>query len=229
MVISKCFNCRRERECDAIPVLLSSTLLFCKHCQSERDNLVDELTTSKENGSQAELFLSKAASLDARIKINSDIFNAETIAIADIKKVIDEDETITNKHFRLAQAIEIRYKAFAKVVHDKTEEIIELETKQRALQTYFNSLGTQLRESERAALRLKDLQYKPKEPVKVLKPKKEKLAVKTYDIAEIRAAAEKYGVMANMVQIFCIQRKVNPEEAAALVKQVMDSVPKKES
>ena len=190
---------------------------------------MDELTTSKENGSQAELFLSKAASLDARIKINSDIFNAETIAIAEIKKVIDEDETITNKHFRLAQAIEIRYKAFAKVVHDKTEEIIELETKQRALQTYFNSLGTQLRESERAALRLKDLQYKPKEPAKILKPKKEKLTVKTYDIAEIRAAAEKYGVMANMVQIFCIQRKVNPEEAAILVKQVMDSIPKKES
>lgn len=189
---------------------------------------MSELIEAKENNSQAELFISKSAALDARIKINTDIFNAETVAIADIKKVIDEDDTITNKHFRLAQAIETRYKAFAKVVHDRTEEILELETKQRALQTYFNTLGKELREHERAQLRLKDLQYKPKEPTKILKPKKEKLAVKTYDIAEIRAAAEKYGVMANMVQIFCIQRKVTPEEAAVLVKQVMDSIPKKE-
>lgn len=190
---------------------------------------MEELTSSKESGNQAELVLSKAATLDARIKISSDIFNAETVSIATLKEAIDNDPTITNKHFRLAQAIEVRYKALAKVVHDKTEEIIELETKQRALQTYFNTLGKELRESERAALRLKDLQYKPQAPTKVVKPKKEKLAVKTYDIAEIRAAATKYGVMANMVQIFCIQRKIEPEEAAILVKQVMDSVPKKES
>lgn len=188
---------------------------------------MSELQEAKENESQAELFISKSASLDARIKISTDIFNAETISIAEIKKVIDEDETITNKHFRLAQAIETRYRAFAKVVHDKTEEIIELETKQRALQTYFNTLGKELREHERQQLRLKDLQYKPKEPVKIVKPKKEKLTVKTYDMGEIRAAAEKHGVMPNMVQIFCIQRKVNPEEAAILVKQVMDSIPKK--
>lgn len=187
---------------------------------------MSELVNSKESGNQAELFLSKAAQLDARIKISTDIFNAETVSIAEIKKVIDEDESITNKHFRLAQAIETRYKAFSKVVHDKTEEIIELETKQRALQTYFNTLGKELREHEREQLRLKDLQYKPKEPVKVLKPKKEKLAVKTYDIAEIRAAAEKYGVMANIVQIFCIQRRITPDEAAQLVKTTMDNVKK---
>jgi len=226
--LTKCFKCGRERECDKIPVLLHSFLPFCKHCQSERDNHLSELVEAKENGSQAELFLSKSAALDARIKIAADIFNAETVSIAEIKKVIDEDETIANKHFRLAQAIETRYRALAKVVHDKTEEIIELETKQRALQIYFNTLGAELREHERAQLRLKDLQYKPKEPVKVLKPKKEKLTVKTYDIAEIRAAAEKYGVMANIVQIFCIQKKITPDEAAQLVAETMKNIPKKE-
>lgn len=187
---------------------------------------MEELTEAKESGTQAELFIAKATSLDARIKIAADIFNAETVAIAEIKKVIDEDESITNKHFRLAQAIETRYRAFAKVVHDKTEEIIELETKQRALQTYFNNLGKELREHERAQLRLKDLHYKPKEPVKILKPKKEKLEVKKYDLAEIRAAAEKYGVMANIVQIFCIQKKVTPDEAAALVAETMKNIKK---
>lgn len=221
MEITKCFKCGRERECDKIPVLLHSFLPFCKHCQSERDNHLEELTEAKESGSQAELFIAKATSLDARIKISSDIFNAETIAIAEIKRVIDADDSITNKHFRLAQAIETRYRAFAKVVHDKTEEIIELETKQRALQTYFNTLGKELREHERAQLRLKDLQYKPKEPVKVVKTKKEKLEVKKYDIAEIRAAADKHGVPANIVQIFCIQRKITPDEAAELVAQTM--------
>ena len=181
---------------------------------------MEELTEAK--GSQAELFISKATALDARIKISTDIFNAETVAIAEIKKVIDEDSSIVDKHFRLAQAIEVRYKAFAKVVHERTEEIIELETKQRALQTYFNTLGKELREHERAQLRLKDLQYKPKEPVKVLKTKKEKLAVKTYDKAEIQAAAEKHGVLPNMIQIFCIQRKINPDEAAILIKEIMN-------
>lgn len=222
-VLSKCFQCGRLRECDEVSVLLTSKLLFCKHCQTERDNYLGELTTST---NQAELFISKSAALDARIRISTDIFNAETVAIADIKKVIDEDESITNKHFRLAQAIEVRYKHFAKIVHDKTEEIIELETKQRALQTYFNTLGKELREAERAQLRLKDLQYKPQEPTKVLKPKKEKLAIKTYDIAEIRAAAEKYGVMPNIVQIFCIQRKITPEEAAILVAETMKAAKK---
>lgn len=190
---------------------------------------MSELNESKENGSQAELFLSKAAAIDARIKINTDIFNAETVAIAEIKKVIDADETITNKHFTLAQAIEKRYKHFAAVVHDKTEEILELETKQRALQTYFNNLGKELRESERAQLRLKDLQYKPKEVVKVTKPKKEKLAVKTVDMNEVRKWAEHYKVMPNIVQIFCIQRRIEPEEAAKLVFETMNATKPKES
>ena len=106
MVISKCWKCQREREVDRIPVLLNSYLYFCLKCQIERDNLVEELNENK--GSQAELFLSKAASLDARIKISTDIFNAETISIAEIKKVIDEDDSIPagQKHFKLAQAIE---------------------------------------------------------------------------------------------------------------------------
>lgn len=184
---------------------------------------MEELNENK--GSQAELFLSKAASLDARIKISTDIFNAETISIAEIKKVIDEDDSIPagQKHFKLAQAIETRYRVLSKAVNEKTDEIIELETKMRSLQLYFNTLGKDLREHERAQLRLKDLQYKPKEPVKVLKPKKEKLAVKTVDINEVRKWAEHYKVMPNIVQIFCIQRRIEPEEAAKLVAETMNA------
>ena len=187
---------------------------------------MEELNESKESGSQAELFISKAAALDARIQISTDIFNAETVFIANIKREIDADDTIQNKHFRLAQAIEVRYKHFAKIVHDKTEEIIELETKQRALQTYFNTLGKDLREHERAQLRLKDLQYKPQAPTKVVKPKKEKLEVKKVDLAEVRRVAELYKVPANIVQIFCIQRNIEPEDAAKLVEQTLKAAKK---
>lgn len=224
MVISKCWKCRREREVDNVPVLLHSFVQLCLRCQIERNNLVDELNDNK--GNQAELFISKAASLDARIKISTDIFNAETVAIAEIKKVIDADESIPvgQKHFRLAQAIETRYRNLNKVVNEKTDEIIELETKMRSLQLYFNTLGKDLREHERAQLRLKDLQYKPQAPTKVVKPKKEKLEVKKVDLAEVRKYAEQYGVMANIVQIFCIQRNIEPEAAAKLVAETMNAV-----
>lgn len=201
------------------------TMIMCPSCHAK------ELGLQKESAATAEIrvqevkdvinpSLIKIQQIDQSIQIKSDIFNAETVAIVDIKKVIDEDTTIDNKNFTLAKIVNDRINLFKKAIFEKNEEIIELNNKQRANQIYLNNLANSLRMEEREAIKLADINYKPNQ-VKPVKSKPINLAKQKYDKTELNKYAQLIGVPASVIQMVCVAKNMTPEQAANSLKENM--------
>ena len=157
--------------------------------------------------------------IDATIKISTDIFNAKTIAIHEIKKAIDEDPAIPadQKHFTLAKLLEARYDKLVDIIFSANATKTEAENEQRAIQTHYNDLGKRLKDEERAKIRLKDATYKPIEKVVVDKtPKAPKL--KKVELNDVRAACLKHGIPEAMpvIMMLCVAKKTTDIEEIIL-------------
>jgi hypothetical protein len=102
--------------------------------------------------------------IDSSITVRTDLFNAATVAIMDIKKAIDSDESITNKPAKLAETLLERFNHYKQVVFELNEKIVEAGTEQKAIQVYLNQLANSLRAEEREKYKISDINYKPNAP-----------------------------------------------------------------
>jgi hypothetical protein len=184
--------------------------LDCKILQTPSEDI--EVLTQK-----AEIVKGRFEAIDANIKIQTDIFNAKTIAIHALKVAIDNDPSVDNKQFALAQVIEKRYNNLKDIIFSKRAEIVEAENEQKAIQVYFNELAKTLRQHEREAIRLKDTQYKPLEPAVVKKPRA--ITVKKYDKDAIRQVAKDTGINEAILQMICVAQNLTPVDAARQYKE----------
>jgi hypothetical protein len=163
----------------------------------------------------------KFKEIDNSIKIQTDIFNAKTIAIHELKVAIDNDPAIENKNFALAQSVEARFNHLRDVIFSKRQEITEAENEQKAIQVYYNELAKKLRTEEREKIRLKDAQYKPAEVI-VKKPRA--VTVKKFDKVAIRDAARESGIPEAVLQMLCIAKGFTPLEAVRHFKESASTV-----
>lgn len=216
--IAECGVCHKEKECTPF----TSNMMMCAECRQRQKDFEEEIIATQQDRLDAQEVIYAARKIDASIKIQSDIFNAKTVAIHKLKEAIDADESIQDKHFTLARALDERYKHLVDILFSKRAEITEGENEQRAIQTYYNELAKRLRNEQREEIRLKDAQYKPIEPVKILKPKA--ITVKKYDRAAINAAAIASGLPSQLIQMTCVQRNVTPVEAVKILQEAMNSV-----
>src|ERR1043165_4495088 len=74
---------------------------MCPSCKNKEAQLQKESHANADNrvaesNSQAKNAIEQAKALDSAIQLSTDIFNAKTVAIIDIKNAIDTDESITN-------------------------------------------------------------------------------------------------------------------------------------
>ncbi len=202
-----CDNCGCSGEMN----LTSNDDLLCPEC----DYKDLKPRTTEELSSRATEVRRRFTEIDAQVKISTDIFNAKTIAIHEIKKAIDADVTVPadQKYFTLAKHIETRFNNLTDVIFGHRKEILEAENEQRAIQTYYNELGKKLRQEEREQIRLKDVTYKPLE----VKPTKTPKAptTKKIDVNAIREACTKAGIpqAVIMVNTLMVAKKVSVEEA----------------
>lgn len=159
--------------------------------------------------------LNASRKLDASVEVRSDLFNAATVAIVDLKKLIDENTEITNKPYALAEALTARFLHFKQVVFDANQAIIDATNNQKAIQVYLNNLANSLRAEEREKLKLSDINYKPG----AVKPVKTVTTVKTrksnkLDKKELDKYAKELGVSAFTLQMLCVSQGITPEQAA---------------
>lgn len=153
---------------------------------------------------------------NAALKISSDIFNAKIKSIQELKEAIDNDASIENKNWTLASVLNERFQHLNNLLHVKRQEIVEAETEQRAIQTYYNDLSKKLRIEEREKLRLSDVTYKPLPvPVKV----KKEAPKKKYDKTGIAAQSLLTGIPEQVIQMVCIARDITPEAAVMILKE----------
>lgn len=149
--------------------------------------------------------------IDERIKIQTDIFNAETISINQVKQEIDANPEIpqSEKYSRLAAIVDDRFQKLTDVLFGLRKETTEAESKQRALQIFFNEFAKNLRKEEREKLRIQDQTYVVKEPPKTVKAP----TVKKYDKDEIKRTSSAHGIPEAVLQMLCVQFNCTPLEA----------------
>jgi hypothetical protein len=191
-------------------------MLLCAPCIEKEESVRNSPAKQQERINNLKLEESRA--LDYSIQIKEDIFNAQTVSINELKSIIDLDPAITNKHFHLANELTIRYKHFSKIIFDKQAEIIDESNKQRAVQSYLNTLSNKLRLEEREKLKLHDMTYTPHEKP-ITKPKSITTA-KRFDKNELVHWANTSGFPMAVIQMICVKKNMTPSEAVIHLKGI---------
>lgn len=172
-------------------------MILCAICRMKdltaRQNIADTANARiKEHNSNVienqvthfgNITLEMSKQLDQTIQVKTDIFNANIISIAQLKDAIWADDSITNKHFKLAEILTARFNHLQDVIFKARETQIAAGNEQKSIHQYLNDLSNKLRKEEREKLQLKDINYKPESPkLDKIKPP----SVKKTDKEEIR-------------------------------------------
>lgn len=214
--------------CDCCPnvgtvELRYGTMLMCPDCWTKEQaaqlaNTTPEAQQGRVDSLNAAIEASRAQ--DNTVEVRTDIFNAATVAIAELKLAIDADPAITNKPFTLAQELSTRFEHFKAVIFAKNQEIIEAANQQKAIQVYLNNMANTLRQEEREKLKLADINYKPSAPKIARTPKPVKVnTAKKLDKGEVRKYAAELGIPEYTIQMLCVSKNMTPEQAAGLLRR----------
>lgn len=205
----------------------------CDSCfELEQKLQADNMTPEKQQERIDEvnsfnLALQKAREIDNGIQVRSDLFNAATVAIIDLKKSIDSDESIENKPYALAEELKRRFEHYKDVVFELNAKIMEAGNQQKAIQVYLNNLANQLRTEEREKLKLADMNYKPTPPKQVKTREISTTGTRAkrvkFDKVELRKYASELGVSEFTLQMVVTQKGCTVHEAAVQLKRTIDA------
>lgn len=192
--------------CDNIGVLsICNKMALCRECVAKEiaSSLpsipVADLTPSQVLNNTV---LQMSKDIDSSIRVSSDLFNAGTVPIIELKNAIDKDDSIPadKKTYRLAEVLLERFNQHKKAIFDYQEKIVAEHTDQKAIQKYLNNMASQLQTEEREKLKIADINYKP-EVIKEIKPKVVKPKAEKFTNAEVKAACKQFGVDEFMVRM----------------------------
>lgn len=198
-------------------------MLMCPACLKKEEELEKQTEeTAQDRVDAMNDVLKRQREIDTSINISTDLFNARTVAIVEMKAAIDQDNTIENKEFELASRLKERFTHLKQVVFDIDKQRLEATTEQRSIQQYLNELANRLRTEEREQLRLSDISYQPKPPKVVSdKPRKKRGPKKpTFDKAELKRVAGEMGIPEFTLQMTCVSKNCTPTEAADFIKEL---------
>jgi hypothetical protein len=222
IVKSKIGECE---SCPAVGVEVKAwfgNMFQCNECH-EKDMAHNSPEAQEARGvayKQEQSVLAEAKAIDDSIQVRSDLFNAATVAILDIKKTIDEDANITNKPYILAETLKSRFEHFKNIVFDLNQQLVEAGNQQKAIQVYLNNLANSLRAEEREKLKIADINYKPnqvKTPT-VRTIKTTGTSVKKATKADIKKAANELGIPEFTLASFVLMHGGNLEAAVTKLK-----------
>ena len=213
---------------DKGPFVKFMTMVMCMDCynkekalQAANNHPVTQQNRVNEYRELSNITVAISRETDAALQVRTDLFNASTTSILELKKLIDEDETITNKPYALASELKNRFNHFKQIIFKAQEEIIDATSNQRAIQSYLNQIANQLRAEEREKLKIADLNYRPNpvKPVssgpseKTVRPRKPK-----FDMGELRKFAKEMGIDEAKLRMVCVAKGLTVEAAAKEIK-----------
>lgn len=217
----------KECECctNPPPLRLFMAMWMCSACieknkqlteasEKEAENRVKDVRERAGEVQQISNILKQASAVVNSIEVKTDIFNAQTIAIVDIAKSIEADNTIENKPAAIAEYCYKLYTTYKEKIFANQQENVELANKQNAIQKYLNELKNKLTEAERERYKLLDVNYKPNQVKLANKSINSPAKPKKYDKAEILKAAQRAGVPASVIQMLCVAKNMTPMQAS---------------
>jgi hypothetical protein len=195
---------------------------FCDECWEKESKATAELKANQQTVNVVTNALQQAARVDNTVQVRTDLFNAQTVSIINLKAEIDNNPEITNKPYVLAQELMARFEKFKSVIFEYNEKIVEANNAQKAIQVYLNQMANQLRSEEREKLKIADINYQPTK-VKPVKP----AAIKTtgtkkatkLDKVELRKYAAELGVAEFTLQMVVVAKGCTIPEAAEMLKK----------
>ena len=210
-----CEACEYVGKCELYSSRPDQLILLCPTCinKEEKARMSPEQQQARVNKT-----IEDSKKQDMSVQLRSDIFNAQTTSIIELKTAIDGDSSIENKHFKLAEVLTDRLNHFKKVIFELNEEMVGKSNEQRAIQVYLNDLSNKLRVEEREKIKLADISYQPN-PAKISKPRG--VTVRKYDKTEIRKFALQAGVPESVLQMVCVAKNMTPEQAFNQLKKAM--------
>lgn len=213
-----CEACPNVGPCELYSAEVGQQILLCSECIKKEEAVRNSPDVAQKRVNQ---IIEKSKQIDSTIQIRSDIFNAQTTSIIELKDAINADESIKDKHFHLAQLLTDRLNGFKKAIFEINEELVSKATEQRAVQTYLNELSNKLRIEQREQIKLEDINYQPN-PVKISKPRSV-TPVRRFDKTELNKYAIKLGLPNGMsvIQTVCIANNMTPEQAYNKLKESM--------
>ena len=206
---------------------------FCDDCWAKEQAFTKEHMSAEAQQQRVDAYKESVESrvipqslvVDNRIEVRTDLFNAATTAILDIKKAIDENPEINNKPYELASRLKARFEHFQAVIFELNEKVVAAGNEQQAIQRYLNNLANSLKAEEREKLKIADINYQPK-PQKISKPKPistagtKKPAVK-FDKVALRNAAKELGMAESSIQMFVVSNNCSIPEAVEKIKAMV--------
>lgn len=221
-----------EKELEITPQY--GNMKFCDSCWLREQELtkqneasaevrVAEVIEREQKTIEINSVLRQSREIDNRIEVRTDLFNAATVAIIDLKKAIDSDENIVNKPYTLAQELLTRFEHFKKVIFDADKVKVEAANQQKAIQIYLNQMANTLRAEEREKLRIADINYKPSAIKPIVKEIKTRQTNKRtrIDKAELKKAANEIGISEFVIQAMVVQQGLELSEVIKKIKENM--------
>jgi len=215
-------------ECDCCPnkvaeraIKTFADMKMCPSCHATEIRLQAENNTPEKQQERVDSLheaLDRSRAIDSAISVRTDLFNAATTAIVDLRQIIESDDTIINKNFKLAEELMARFEHFKSVVFEANAAIVEATNNQKAIQVYLNQLANSLRAEEREKLKIQDLNYKPKE-VKPVKPRAVKTAKAKLNKGDLRKYAAELGVSEFTLQMLVVSKGITVEAAANMLRK----------
>lgn len=230
----------REKNADAIRY---GNLPMCNICWEKEQTLQAEnmspehiearVAASRSIKSVETDVVEMSQKIDNSIQVRSDIFNAKTQAILDLKAAIDADVSITNKPYALAEVLTTKFKHLTGVIFEASDTIMDANNEQRAIQSFLNTFSNQLRNEEREKLKIADINY-PVLPVKSPGVKKIKTtgtkATKIpahrqkFDKEALRKYAGELGVPEMHLQQLVLVKGISVEAAADILREMLNKM-----
>jgi hypothetical protein len=222
---AECEVCSKKDDClDVNGILMCQSCLEKELNQGKQEYDVQEAwrkqtmyKTSEDQSNPIQKLADQVRDMDSKISSKPEFFNAETMAIEEIKAKILADSSITNKRFELAKIVQQRVMDFEKALFHANQVRFELNDRQQANRVYLQNLATQLTTEEREKVRLKDINYPVNQP-SLKTPRAPSTKAKT-DRDALREAAAKYSINASAIQTVCIARNLSVDAAIELMKK----------
>ncbi len=160
--ITSCEACGLSRRCDLFGDIRNpKTMLLCEECTRKEIAANDNVLSRTK-------ILADAARIDDSITYNADFFNAKTVALIELKKVIDADTSLNEqeKKYAFQETIAQRYEKLKKVVFALDKKKEELVVEQLVIAKNLRSFGDSIRKDIRERIATADSNYAP--PIKKL-------------------------------------------------------------
>lgn len=197
------------------------------------ENVAARLEASRSVKTVESNVIEMSQKIDNSIEVRSDIFNAKTQAILDLKAAIDNDVAIENKPYALAEVLTTKFKHLTGVIFEASDTIMDANNEQRAIQSFLNTFSNQLRNEEREKLKIADINY-PVLPVKAPGVKKIKTTGtkqtkipahrQKFDKEALRKYAGELGVPEMHLQQIVLMRGVTVEAAADILREMLNKM-----